>query len=106
MNTVSNNKLHKEQNIRHCVSAIQNGNTYAEKELVALCQDFIEKVVNERDTKELSHEDIIAACESGLRLAAHKFDLTKEFSFESYAVWWLKQEILQAHRRNSSGGFY
>lgn len=102
MNTVSNNKHGKEQNIRHCISEIQDGKSDAEKELVALCQDLIEKVANECDTKELSHEDIIAACESGLRLAAHKFDLTKEFSFESYAVWWLNQEILQAHRRNSS----
>ena len=99
MNTESNNKLSKEQNIRHWISQIQGGKSDAERKLVSMCQDFIEKVAKECEDKTLSHEDIITACESGLRLAARKFDLTKDFTFESYAVWWLKQEILQAQKR-------
>lgn len=99
MNIEPNNKLSKEQNIRYWISQIQGGKTDAEKELVSMCRDLIEKVANECEDKNLSHEDIITACESGLRLATRKFDLTKDFSFESYAVWWLKQEILQAQKR-------
>ena len=98
MNTQANNKLSKEQAIRHWMSQIQSGKTDAEKELVSLCQDLINKVTDQYEDKKLPCEDIVAACESGLLIAARKFDLTQNFAFESYAIWWLKQEILQAQK--------
>lgn len=99
MNIEINNRRNKELAIRYLVSELQCGKSYAKKKLLSLCRDLIGKVSNRYEIKELSCEDIIAACESGLILAACKFDLTTDFTFESYAVWWLKQEILQAQKR-------
>lgn len=43
----------------------------------------------------LSMEELINAGNEGLVLAAENYDETRGFSFMSYAVWWIRQSIMQ-----------
>ena len=43
----------------------------------------------------LSMEELISAGNEGLVLAAEKYDMSSGFKFMSYAVWWIKQSIMQ-----------
>ena len=40
--------------------------------------------------------ELVAAGKEGLKIAEEKYDDQTEFSFESYAVWWIRQRILQS----------
>jgi RNA polymerase primary sigma factor len=44
---------------------------------------------------ELSMEELISAGNEGLVLAAEKYDVSSGFKFMSYAVWWIRQSIMQ-----------
>ena len=43
----------------------------------------------------LSMEELISAGNEGLVLAAEKYDVSSSFKFMSYAVWWIRQSIMQ-----------
>ena len=43
----------------------------------------------------LSMEELISAGNEGLVLAAEKYDVSSGFNFMSYAVWWIRQSIMQ-----------
>ena len=40
-------------------------------------------------------EELISAGNEGLVLAAEKYDVSSGFKFMSYAVWWIRQSIMQ-----------
>lgn len=75
---------------------IKQGNTQALEKLITSNLRFVVSVAKMYQHKGLSLCDLINEGNIGLIKAAHKFDLTFGFKFISYAVWWIRQAILQA----------
>src|SRR6185503_13391609 len=57
---------------------------------------FVVSVAKKYENQGVSLADLINEGNLGLIRAAHKFDETKGIKFISYAVWWIRQAILQA----------
>ena len=71
-------------------------------ELIAENQRYVELVAKQYLDRGLTHEQLIEAGNRGLAEAAKRFDSSKGHSFMSYAVWWVRQSILQAIIEHSS----
>lgn len=80
---------------------IQNGDTKAIDELVEANLKFVVTIAKEFQGQGLPLADLISEGNYGLIKAAYKFDYTKGFKFISYAVWWIKQSILQSLNDNA-----
>jgi RNA polymerase primary sigma factor len=75
---------------------IKQNNQRALKRLVSANLRFVVSVAKSYQNYGLSLEDLINEGNLGLMKAAYRFDETRGFKFISYAVWWIKQSILQA----------
>lgn len=62
---------------------------------------FVVSVAKQYQNQSLSLNDLINEGNLGLLKAAEKFDETRGFKFISYAVWWIRQSIIQALAENS-----
>ena len=57
---------------------------------------FVLRVANQYKNRGITIWELVEAGEKGLRKAAMKYKLEYDFKFMSYAVWWVRQAMIQA----------
>ncbi len=80
---------------------IKKGDKEAMEKLIKSNLRFVVSVAKQYQNQGLSLPDLINEGNLGLIKAAEKFDETRGFKFISYAVWWIRQSIMQAINEQS-----
>jgi RNA polymerase primary sigma factor len=79
---------------------IKSGDQKAIEELVSANLRFVIRIAKDYQNSGLPLCDLISEGNYGLITAAKRFDHTKGYKFISYAVWWIRQSILQSLNEN------
>ena len=77
------------------------GNQAAKKKMIESNLRFVVSVAKKYQGRGLPFIDLINEGNLGLMRAVERFDVTRGFKFISYAVWWIRQAILQALAEHS-----
>ncbi len=100
---ISNYPLIPREDEVELAQRIKQGCQKALDKLVRSNLRFVVSVAKKYQNQGVSLADLINEGNLGLIRAAHKFDETKGIKFISYAVWWIRQAILQALAEQSRG---
>lgn len=79
-----------------CAKKIKEGDEKSFEKLIISNLRFVVSVSKQYHVHGVSLSDLIESGNEGLIMAAKKFDHTKGFKFISYAVWWIRQSVIQA----------
>ncbi|HEY3390732.1 MAG TPA: RNA polymerase sigma factor RpoD/SigA, partial [Prolixibacteraceae bacterium] len=80
---------------------IKNGDTKAFEMLITSNLRFVVSIAKQYQNRGLTLSDLISEGNVGLIKAAERFDETRGFKFISFAVWWIRQSILQSIAENA-----
>jgi RNA polymerase primary sigma factor len=80
---------------------IQEGDSRAKERLIVSNLKFVITVAKQYQNQGILFEDLVNEGNLGLIKAAERFDATRGFKFISYAVWWIRQSIMEALANNS-----
>lgn len=100
MHSMDNTLLSHEEEIE-LAKKIKLGDEKALNKLIRCNLKFVVKIANEYQSKGIVVSDLVSEGNYGLIKAAKRFDHTKGFRFISYAVWWIRQSIIQYLNENS-----
>jgi RNA polymerase primary sigma factor len=90
-----------EEEEQELASRSQKGDLNARQKLITANLRFVISVAKQYQGKGINFEDLVNEGNYGLIKAAERFDETRGFKFISYAVWWIRQSILEALTNNS-----
>lgn len=93
---INNTPLLSREEERELATRIHKGEEEALHKLVKANLRFVVSIAKQYVNQGLSLADLINEGNLGLIKAAHRFDEKRGFKFISYAVWWIRQAMLQA----------
>jgi RNA polymerase primary sigma factor len=97
---LSSSKPVSQEKERELISLAQIGDESAMEELVTANLRFVFSIAKQYQGTGLSLIELIAEGNVGLINGIKRFDLSRQFKLISYAVWWIRQAILDALRKN------
>ena len=93
---ISHIKIMSPEEEKEVATRAKNGDKRARDKLIAANTRFVVSVAKQYQGQGLDLEDLISEGNAGLVRAADKFDPDRGWKFISYAVWWIRQSIMQA----------
>lgn len=101
LNEINKIKQLTEEEEIYLAEESQKGDEKARQKLITGNLRFVISVAKQYQGKGINFEDLVNEGNYGLIKAAERFDQTRGFKFISYAVWWIRQSILEALANNS-----
>jgi RNA polymerase primary sigma factor len=101
LHEINKTPLLKKEEEKKLAQRIRKGDKEALDQLVKANLRFVVSIAKQYANQGLSLEDLINDGNLGLIKAAHRFDEKRGFKFISYAVWWIRQAMLQSLAEHS-----
>jgi len=101
LHEINRTPLLKREQEQTLAQQIRDGSQTALDSLIKANLRFVVSIAKQYSNQGLSLEDLINEGNLGLIKAAHRFDEKRGYKFISYAVWWIRQAMLQALAEHS-----